>query len=474
MPDQTSNRTRENVDRTAKRPATAACSKGVNNTQLQTGSSRPERRYSTGSALAFVCQLLGPTTPAVPKMLYKLFRQFTYCLAAVLAAALIGTAYAEEGYDYFDHIAPDSTLLRIVSADFNGGLYESSKSLATLFNWRHMPDQFGSGETVSRAIAVSTAGPLSSLEALMEGRAEFAIVRADLADRIFKRNDEIRFDARSELRLVSTHIPAMLHVVVRDDFEGNNLSDLAGKRVNIGTNDAATIMNLSQLLQRSGFATNSFEPYFAPVGDALRRLDTGSVDAVMFFDQAPSTLVSDALNSRKFRLLAVDNDQGNSESKSKFSPTSTRSQYFRTAKTADFYSNGQNSPALVAATYLLTRREVSSDILNSVISLLDIHPISTKPGKMPAAAKIGESIKSTIVEAPAQKQQEVDPNYYQQPFRVANWMSPIPLHTSAQVLIDIFTDPMVVKDLESDLPELEPPVRARPSIDRANPEADTQ
>jgi len=320
---------------------------------------------------------------------------------------------------------------------------------------------------------------LSSLEALMEGRAEFAIVRADLADRIFKRDDEIRFDGRGELRLVSTHIPAMLHVVVRDDFEGNNLSDLAGKRVNIGTNDAATIMNLSELLQRSGFATNSFEPYFAPVGDALRRLDTGNVDAVVFFDQAPSTLVSDALNSRKFRLLAVDNGQDHSESRSKFSSSSAKSRYFRTANSADFYSNGQNSPVLVAATYLLTRREVSPDTLNSVISLLDIHPISTKPGEMPAAAKAGDDNKSTIVEAPAEKPQKVDPNYYQQPFRVANWMSPIHLHTSAQVLIDIFTDPMVAKDIEKTetvLPELESdsPVRARPSIDRANPEADTQ
>jgi len=233
--------------------------------------------------------MFGAVTLATLETHSRRFRQLCSGLAALLATAFIAIVYAEDGTEYWDQITPDTGLVRIVSADFSGGLYESSKSLATLFNWRHMPDQFAGGETINRAIAVSTAGPLSSLEALMEGRAELAIVRADLADRIFKRDDEIRFDARGELRLLSTHIPVMLHVVVRDDFEGNNLSDLAGKRVNIGTEDAATMLNLSELLHQSGFATSTFDPYFAPVRDALRRLDTGSVDAVAFFDQAPIT-----------------------------------------------------------------------------------------------------------------------------------------------------------------------------------------
>jgi len=337
------------VERTANRPAAAENSRKVNYTGLPASSSEPERR-PYGQALACVCRILGAVTLATLKTYSKRFHQLFLTLATLLATAVIASVYAEDGTEYWDQITPDTGLVRIVSADFGGGLYESSKSLATLFNWRHMPDQFAGGETINRAIAVSTAGPLSSLEALMEGRAELAIVRADLADRIFKRDDEIRFDARGELRLLATHI----HVVVRDDFEGNNLSDLAGKRVNIGTEDAATMMNLSELLHQSGFATSAFEPYFAPVSDALRRLDTGNVDAVAFFDQAPSTLVSDALNTRKFRLLAVNSEHDVGDSKGKFTPPSSQSHYFSTANTADFYSNGQNSPALELG-YFLTR-----------------------------------------------------------------------------------------------------------------------
>ena len=406
----------------------------------------------------------------------KQLRQFAFCIVTLtlLNTAFITEAYAEDASDYFDQIAPDAPLLRIISADFASGLYESSKSLATVFNWRHMPDQFASGETISRAIAVSTAGPLSSLEALMDGRAELAIVRADLADRIFNRDDEIRFDSRGELRLVSTHTPVMLHVVVRDDFEGTHLSDLAGKRVNIGSDDTATMMNLSELLHQSGFAANTIEPYFAPVADALRRLDNGSVDAVAFFDQAPSNLVSDAINTRKFRLLAVDSEQGIGDSKGKFTPPSALSYYFRTANTADFYSNGQNSPALVAATYLLTRHDVSEDTLNSVIDLLDIRPIARKQGG-PSAAKAAGDKKSVIAEAVA-KHKQIDPDYYQQPFRVADWLSPIPLHTSAQIRIDIFTDPLGLDVMDMYPPELDPAliVRTGQSDNTANPEADPQ
>ena len=443
------------MERTANRPATAGNSRKVNHTGLPACSSLSERR-SCGKALACVCRMFGAVTLATLETHSRRFRQLCSGLAALLATAFISIVYAEDGTEYWDQITPDTGLVRIVSADFSGGLYESSKSLATLFNWRHMPDQFAGGETINRAIAVSTAGPLSSLEALMEGRAELAIVRADLADRIFKRDDEIRFDARGELRLLSTHIPVMLHVVVRDDFEGNNLSDLAGKRVNIGTEDAATMLNLSELLHQSGFATSTFEPYFAPVRDALRRLDTGSVDAVAFFDQAPSTLVSDSLNTRKFRLLAVNSEQDIGDTKGKFTPPSAQSHYFSTANTADFYNNGQNSPALVAATYLLSRREVSQESLNSVISLLDIRPIGTKPGEKPAAAKADDADNSLTVEPKAEFQLKVDPAYYQQPFRVADWMSPIPLHPSAQVQIDIFTDPLVIDGLDIGYPELDP------------------
>jgi len=451
------------VEETANRPSPATISGKVNNTELQTCSSDPARRSATGCALGHVFQMSGAVVLAALNSLYrslctllrKRLSHCAFCMTILLMAAIAGTTSAEDTPDFFDQLAPDTPLLRIVSADFGSGLYESSKSLATTFNWRHMPDQFASGETISRAIAVSTAGPLSSLEALMEGRAELAVVRADLADRIFTRNDDIRFAASNELRLVSTHIPVMLHIVVRDDFDGDSLSDLAGKRVNIGSDDTATMMNLSELLHQSGFVANNFEPYFAPVSDALRRLDTGSLDAVAFFDQAPSNLVSEAINTRKFRLLAINKDMVDGDSKGKFTPPSDQSHYFQTANTADFYSNGQNSPALVAATYLLTRPEVSSDTLNSVIGLLDIRPISRKQGGSPAAAKATDQARNPIAQS-ASESEPMDANLYQQPFKVADWISPIPLHNGAQVLIDIFTDPLILQDLPTSFPELDP------------------
>jgi len=59
---------------------------------------------------------------------------------------------------------------------------------------------------------------------------------------------------------------------------------------------------------------------------------------------------------------------------------------------------------------------------------------------------------------------------------VADWMSPIPLHPSAQVQIDIFTDPLVVDDLDLGYPELDPALilQTGQSSTTDDPQADTQ
>lgn len=348
------------------------------------------------------------------------------CLMLTAVAPAIGDESLTDLYaGEFDLNASNTSLIRVVSDGFGSSLHASADSLVSSFNWRHLP-LHGTGDT-KRALAVSTAGPLASLEDLIDGRAELAIVRADLADRTYTRPVENSLSGNQELRLVSTHKPVLLHIIVRDEFDGSTLSDLRGKRINIGGEDAATMLQLSSFLNSIGLDADSYEAVYAPVSHALTRLETGVVDAVMFFDQAPSRLVGDALENRKFRLIglpeqkvqaAMELGRNNSLLQSSFI-------HYQLRESGDFYDNTQPVAALSLTTFLLTREDVSSETIDMIINQLSVGPTTG------ANPNTGESTDNA---------NKPDFKTTQEPFQISTDLSPIPLHLSSQLLLDIFTD----------------------------------
>ena len=326
----------------------------------------------------------------------------------------------------FDDAAVDTSLIRIVSAGFNSSLHASADSLASTFNWNNLP--LTGADSARRALAVSTAGPLASLEDLIDGRAELAIVRGDLADRIYTRPNDNRTTGHQELRLVSTHQPILLHIVVRDEFDGSTLDDLKGKRINISGKDAATMTQLSSLLNSIGFNADSYEAVYAPESHALSKLDSGNVDAVVFFDQAPSRLIADELDNHRFRLiglpeLKVQTMMDLAETNEQLRNSLTHYQMWNTA---DFYNNGQHVSTFGLTSFLLTRADVSQETIDLIINQLSVRPA------------IENKINDAGVEVTAD-----DSRPWASPqgaFQISTDLSPIPLHSSSQLLLDIFTD----------------------------------
>ncbi len=359
------------------------------------------------------------------------------CLFASLlltSALLPGILSAEDdpssSYDggEFDLNAGESSLIRIVSAGFDSSLRASAETLASTFNWRNLP--LHSAESAPRALAISTSGPNASLEDLIEGRAELAIVRADLADRMYSYSGENPISGHKELRLVSTHKPILLHIVVREEFNGSTLNDLKGKRINISGKDAATMTQLSSLLNSAGFNADSYEAVYAPESHALTKLESGAVDAVVFFDQAPSRLITSQLENHRFRLIGlpeqklqtmIDLAETNEQLRNNLT-------HYQLRNSADFYGDGQTITTFSLTSFLLTRADVSTETIDLIINQLSAGPAIASNSSNDLSSDGSTNTRASTWSSP------------QEPHLISTEISPIPLHPSSQIFLDIFSD----------------------------------
>ena len=337
------------------------------------------------------------------------------CLCVLLFASLLGVCSLQadttlEEYEYGE----SDFLLRISAQSHDSGIYNSAKTLASLFNWQQLWDDLSGAK--QRAIPIATNSAESSLRDLMERRSELAIVRADLADQLFNLSSKSDTTEFESLRLVSTHTPALLHIVVRGDHNGATVKSLDGKRVNIGGDSESVRRDFEKLLGEAGSYIADTEFVYAPVADGLKRLETGAVDAVMFFDQAPSDLVAKKLENRKFRLLPYKEIRDGGIGRA----NNPDSKYFGQASSADFYATPKHVHSLTLATYLLTRDDVPQGYVDTIVQLLNIQP-----------------------QTDAQDRNASD---HLRPNRISESLSPIPLHPSSQLLIDIFADPQTTGD----------------------------
>lgn len=353
---------------------------------------------------------------------------FTFASIALLASAMV---FADPELEDYEFINAD-VLLRISAENFESGVHKSANTLATLFNWQQLPDEFQtSGQ--QRAIAISTASAEASLIDLTSGRTEMAIVRADLADTFFKTQNKNTKDelATNSMRLVSTHLPEFLHIVVRSDFDGATVKALDEKKINLSSESAVVKRDFKEVLAQAGSYLDSIEFSYAPVADALQRLDSGSLDAVMFFDQAPSDLVKSKLSNLDYRLLPYDEIRDGGAIGEN---VDSNAGYFGQALSTDFYQMPESVRSMTVATYLLTHEDVPLTSVEAVVQILDV-----QPQLMDGPDKKSEDSKATTAAIDGSNAVTGSPR--EKPYTVSTRLSPIPLHPSSQLLIDIFADP---------------------------------
>ncbi|MFO1394625.1 MAG: TAXI family TRAP transporter solute-binding subunit [Steroidobacteraceae bacterium] len=154
----------------------------------------------------------------------------------------------------------------------------------------------------------ATAGSVENAMLVDRDQARAGLVQSDVAaaavtgDGIFAGTGPL-----GHLRAVTSLFPEPVHVVVRADSGITALADLAGKRVSLGRVASGTRQTALRLLEAAGISLNDVEGVEAPTPQqALARLATGEVDAVIEVVSAPWRQLELAMQSGQLRLLPLD------------------------------------------------------------------------------------------------------------------------------------------------------------------------
>lgn len=220
--------------------------------------------------------------------------------APAALAALRGRSMAEE-----------TTFFRIASGS-SGGLYYPLASLLA----GALSNPLGSGDCPSGelcgvpgliAVAQTSDGSISNLQALTAGLVESAFCQADLAHRAYRGSlAGILPEGARNLRVLAYLYPEYLHLVVRRGHALRRLADLTGRRISIGAEGSGTAIDAFLLLETVGITAANTELVQLSTVASAAALRRGDIDAFLLVSGVPANVVADLAHTDDVDLLPID------------------------------------------------------------------------------------------------------------------------------------------------------------------------
>ena len=165
---------------------------------------------------------------------------------------------------------------------------------------------------------------------------DIAIVQTDVLDHI--RRNKIYRNIDGLLRYVTKLHDKEIHLLVASDIA--DMSDLSGKRVNLGPQQSGSFITGSLLLGLSGIESDIRLDTDAV---ALRKLLVGEIDAAIIVDGKPSSLLTNLPTDHGLKLLPIENQ---------FMAEKYKSATFDNADYPSFVQEGETIPTLAVETVL--------------------------------------------------------------------------------------------------------------------------
>ncbi|MBO1519055.1 TAXI family TRAP transporter solute-binding subunit [Oceanisphaera pacifica] len=164
----------------------------------------------------------------------------------------------------------------------------------------------GADEHDIKCNAPSSAGSVSNIVALQNSDYDFGFIQSDHQYKAIE--GQAPFDKKpvDNLRAVFSLQSEILTVVVRNDSNINNLSDLEGKRVNIGVPGSGSRDTFDELMQSNGWDKDTFSlaAELKPA-EMAAALGDNNLDAITYVVGHPSGAIQEALTTADAKLLPV-------------------------------------------------------------------------------------------------------------------------------------------------------------------------
>lgn len=154
-----------------------------------------------------------------------------------------------------------------------------------------------------RILPIIGKGSVRNIEDLLLLRGiDVAIVQSDVLD-FYKRADLVPNIERM-IRYVAKLYNEEVHVLARSEY--GTIDELAGKRVNFGTDGSGTFMTASIIFDDLGIEV---DVQIDPEPIALEKLRNAEIDAVVFVGGKPVSFISEVDREEQLHLLAIPGER---------------------------------------------------------------------------------------------------------------------------------------------------------------------
>ncbi len=159
-----------------------------------------------------------------------------------------------------------------------------------------------------RCSAEPSGGSIDNLQALREGKVDFALVQSDWQARAVEGRVDLGDGTPfSDLQAVFSLYPEVFTVVARADAYIVSFGDLRGKRVNIGNPGSGQRATMEVVMTALGWTRDSFSAvYELPSSTQAEALCEGQFDVMIFAVGHPASSVQEATTACDSRIIPVD------------------------------------------------------------------------------------------------------------------------------------------------------------------------
>ncbi len=150
-------------------------------------------------------------------------------LAGVTVAVIVGASFAS-----FDAKAAEQQFISIGTGGVTGVYYPTGGAICRLVNKMRK-------DTGIRCSAESTGGSIYNINTIRAGELEFGVAQSDWQYHAYNGTSKFKDQGKfADLRAVFSVHPEPVTVIASDGSGINNLSDVKGKRLNIGNAGSGT------------------------------------------------------------------------------------------------------------------------------------------------------------------------------------------------------------------------------------------
>jgi uncharacterized protein len=182
--------------------------------------------------------------------------------------------------------AGNEVFVSIGTGELNGIYYPVGKAIC------HIADQDLRTHGV-RCSPETTPGSVYNIDAIKSGELEFAIVQSDIQFAAYKGENPWIGRAFPALRSVMSLYPELVTIMVRANSNIRDLADLAGRRVNVGSEGSGTRATWEAIEAAVGWRdTKRVHPVALRADATTSALCSGEIDANLMIVGHPSPLVT--------------------------------------------------------------------------------------------------------------------------------------------------------------------------------------